>query len=186
MSGDRARFHRRSALRPCGNTSPSCFATAAVAYSATGSAPLRASPQGETWADTFDGGALVAQASGPMRASAPTRERRSVHSAAALRRRSQVDAQCAPLRGNWRRAFCRGRCLHRPETAEGGSVRRRHSGDACLQHRSDGAKGQAGDPFGGGQPGLNSLQRTPFGRYTPTGSACFCRALASISFRRFS
>ena len=52
-----------------------CWA-AAVAYSATGSAPLRASPQGEAWAAAFDEGALADQASGPMWASAPTRERR--------------------------------------------------------------------------------------------------------------
>ena len=50
--------------------------TAAVAYSATGSAPLRASPQGEAWAVAFDEGALADQVSGPMWASAPTTERR--------------------------------------------------------------------------------------------------------------
>ena len=77
-----ATWPSRPALRSAKESG--CWA-AAVAYSATGSAPLRASPQGEAWAAAFDEGALADQASGPMWASAPTRERRRRSGVAARR-----------------------------------------------------------------------------------------------------
>ena len=77
-----ATWPSRPALRSAKESG--CWA-AAVAYSATGSAPLRASPQGEAWGAAFDEGALADQASGPMWASAPTRERRRRSGVAARR-----------------------------------------------------------------------------------------------------
>ena len=56
--------------------------------------------RGRLWPVRYAAGAQASRANGPMWASAPTWERRSVRSAAAFRRRSQADARYAPLRQN--------------------------------------------------------------------------------------
>ena len=74
--------------------------------------------RGRLWPVRYAAGAQASRANGPMWASAPTWERRSVRSAAAFRRRGQADARYAPLRreqwpGGSRRLGLAGRTARR-------------------------------------------------------------------------
>ena len=136
---------------------------AAVAASATGGAPLRASPQGEAWAGRIPVSAQESLAT-LYRSTSPLRFTSTAFSACATgsapepfadstkaspggevareaRRRGvpvrlpQALWPCgrliaAPTAGTGVWWMCRGRCLHRPEPAADGSVRRKHSGGA--------------------------------------------------------